>query len=96
MSEHLTPEAVKKRVRIYVRVFLALAVLTVVTVALSYLHMPILWGIVVALTIATFKSSLVARFFMRLKSEKKIILWLLWIAVPLALFLLIIPTLSHF
>lgn len=96
MSEHLTPEAVKKHVQIYVRVFLALAALTVVTVAISTLHMPILWGIAVALTIATFKSSLVAAFFMHLVSEKKIILWLLLIAVPLALFLLIIPTLSHF
>lgn len=96
MSEHLTPEAVKKHVQVYVRVFLALAALTAVTVGISYLHMPILWGIVIALVIATFKSSLVAAFFMHLVSEKKIILWLLGIAVPLALFLLVIPVLSHF
>ncbi len=96
MSGHLSPEAVKKHVQVYVRVFLALAALTVLTVGVSYLHMPIFWGILVALVIAAFKSSLVAAFFMHLVSEKKIILWLLWIAVPLALFLLIIPALSHF
>lgn len=96
MSGHLSPEAVKKHVQVYVRVFLTLAALTVLTVGVSYLHMPIFWGILVALVIASFKSSLVAAFFMHLASEKKVIFWLLWIAVPLALFLLIIPALSRF
>ena len=95
MSGH-TPEAIKHHVKIYVRVFIALAVLTVVTVAVSTLHLPVLWAVLIALIIASFKSSLVAGFFMHLVSEKKIILWILALVVPLFLFLLFVPSLSHY
>ena len=42
---HLSPEDVKHHVKVYVRVFLALALLTVATVAVSYLHLPIVAAI---------------------------------------------------
>jgi len=64
---------IKKHVRVYITVFSALMVLTVVTVAISYVHLIMPWAIVVALIIAAIKASLVASYFMHLISEKKII-----------------------
>lgn len=94
MSGH-SPEAVKRHVRIYVRVFAALAVLTVLTVAVSYLHLPLAAAVIIALLIAAIKSSLVAGFFMHLVSEKKIILVILALAAILFVALLLFPVLSH-
>ena len=37
MAEEMTLEDVKKHVKVYITVFIALAILTVVTVAVSYL-----------------------------------------------------------
>ena len=92
---NLSPEAVKHHVKIYVRVFITLAVLTVVTVTVSYLRLPILIAVIVALLIATFKSSLVAGFFMHLAYEKKIIFSILALAFFLFLTVLLLPILSH-
>ena len=64
---------IKKHVRVYITVFAALAVLTVVTVAVSYLHLKVTAAVTVALIIATAKASLVAGYFMHLVSEKKLI-----------------------
>ncbi len=66
-------EAIKKEVRRYVAVFVALMGLTIITVTISYLHLEIHAAIAVALIIATIKGSLVAGFFMHLISEKKLI-----------------------
>jgi cytochrome c oxidase subunit 4 len=68
---------VKEHVRVYLMVFAALGVLTIVTVAISYLHLPTPWAISLALTVATVKAGLVAGYFMHLLSEQKVILWLL-------------------
>lgn len=87
-----SPEEVKKHVKIYIGVFAALAVLTVVTVAVSYLHLPMAWAVVVALVIASFKASLVAGFFMHLFQEKPIIFWILLLTIIFFLHLLIIPS----
>ena len=62
MSAH-SPEAVKKEVRTYLAVFAALAVLTVVTVSVSYLHLPHGTAVAVALLIACVKGALVASSF---------------------------------
>ena len=70
-------EEIKKHVKIYISVFAALAALTIVTVAVSYLHLPIFKAVVVALAIASIKASLVALFFMHLISEKQIIFCIL-------------------
>ena len=78
--EHATPEAIKKHVKIYIAVFAALAALTIVTVVVSYLHLPPSKAVLVALSIATVKASLVALFFMHLISEKQIIFYILAIA----------------
>ncbi len=68
---------VKEHVRVYVMVFVALGVLTIVTVAISYLSLPTSWAIALAMVVATVKSGLVAGYFMHLISEEKVILWLL-------------------
>ena len=66
-------------VRRYIGVFGALMVLTVATVAVSYLEMPVLPAVLVAIAIASLKAGLVAAFFMHLKGERAMIYW------PLAL-----------
>jgi cytochrome c oxidase subunit IV len=67
---HDDPQSIKKEVNKYLFVFLALAVLTVITVAISYLHLPVWAAVVLALVVATFKAGLVAGFFMHLISER--------------------------
>ncbi|MBI5217144.1 MAG: cytochrome C oxidase subunit IV family protein [Ignavibacteriae bacterium] len=70
--EHSHAE-IKKHVRKYIFVFVALMALTVVTVAVSYLHLTMTTAVIVALFIASIKGALVAGYFMHLISEKKVI-----------------------
>lgn len=86
-------EAIRRETRTYINVFLALAVLTVLTVAVSYFHMPPVLGVGVALLIAAFKGSLVAGFFMHLLHERRLIYWVLVLTVLFFLLLLLYPTL---
>ena len=78
---HITPY------RIYFWVWVALMILTVITVGVSYLHFGI-FNVVVALTVASIKASLVALYFMHLKYEDKIT-WVFAI-YPLGLLALLI------
>jgi cytochrome c oxidase subunit IV len=87
----VTEETAKKQVKIYITVFVALAILTVVTVAISYLRLPVKLAIIAALLVAVFKSSLVAAFFMHLTTEKKIILSILVLTIFFFLMLLLLP-----
>lgn len=89
----LSHEEVKHHVTVYMRVFFALMALTVLTVGVSYIHLPLALGVTVALVIATFKASLVAAFFMHLKGEKLIILAVLALTVFFFAFLLVYPSL---
>ncbi len=82
---------VKEHVRVYVVVFVALAVLTVVTVAISYLDLPTVLAISVAMVVATVKGGLVAGYFMHLLSEKKVILWLLLLCSAFFVVLMTLP-----
>ena len=94
MSETSNVEDIKKHIRIYMMVFMALAVLTVVTVAVAYLSLPIVPALIVALIIAIVKGSLVASFFMHLVSEKKVIYSFLVLTVVflIAMFILVISS----
>ena len=65
-----TADHVQQQVRTYFIVFLALLVLTVVTVVVSRLQLPVGAGVVVALAVATLKGTLVAGIFMHLFSDK--------------------------
>lgn len=65
---------VRKDVKKYIFVFVALLVGTIVTVGMYYVHIPsVVWTITIALFIATIKAALVAGFFMHLISERKAI-----------------------
>lgn len=77
MAEEMTLEDVKRHVKTYLFVFASLAVLTVVTVLVSYLSMPFVPALLVALLIATLKATLVALYFMHLINERQVILWVL-------------------
>jgi len=67
-------EHIKKHTRVYVGVFVALLVGTVITVALNAVHFDsIKVTIAVALFVALIKAYLVAAYFMHLISEKKMI-----------------------
>ena len=50
----------------------ALIVLTIVTVGLAQFHFPFPWNIIVAMTVAIGKASLVVLFFMNLYWDKKL------------------------
>lgn len=63
----------KKEVVLYYKVFGSLAVLTVITVAISNLKLGIVLAVFIALLVAFTKASLVASFFMHLSHEKKLI-----------------------
>ncbi len=92
MSEN-TP--IQRQVQLYIRVFAALAALTVITVGASYLKLPLMIAILVALFIASVKGSLVASFFMHLVGERRIIFTILLFASIFFLALLLLPTLSR-
>jgi cytochrome c oxidase subunit 4 len=65
---------IARHVRIYLTVFIALIIGTIVTVAMYYVHLEsVALTILIAVFIATVKASLVAGFFMHLVSEKKAI-----------------------
>ncbi len=82
---------VKQHVRVYVMVFSALAVLTIVTVAISYLRLPTGYAIGIAMAVATVKASLVALYFMHLISEEKVILGLLVLCAAFFAALMFLP-----
>lgn len=86
---------IKKHVRAYMMVFAALWTLTVVTVAVFYLHFTGVIGIAIALLIATVKGSLVACYFMHLMSERKLIYWILALTVFFFIGLLLLPVLTE-
>ena len=85
---------VQKHVKIYISVFAALAALTVITVAVSYLHLPFKQAVLAALAIAGLKGSLVAGFFMHLLSEKQIIFSVLALTFIFLLAVLLLPVIS--
>ncbi len=95
MTGH-SPEEISRQVRIYMRVFGALLVLTVTTVLASYLTLPIALSVAIALTIAVFKGGLVAAFFMHLKWERRIIFAILALTAFFFFVLLISPTINRF
>ena len=85
---------IDKHVRIYIAVFIALMVLTIVTVLIARLHLPVPVAVGIALLVAMIKGSLVACYFMHLISEKKLILAVLALTVVFFLVLLALPVLT--
>jgi cytochrome c oxidase subunit 4 len=88
MSHHAD---IDRQVKGYILVFVTLMALTVVTVAVSRLHLPVAGAVTVALIVATVKGGLVASYFMHLIAEKKLIYWVLGVTVAFFFFVLILP-----
>ena len=86
-----TIEDIRKHVRIYIAVFVALAALTLVTVGASTLQVSTGTHIAIALVIAVVKGSLVASYFMHLISERKVIFGVLTCTVIFFAGLLFLP-----
>jgi len=83
---------IRKYVKTCIAVFSSLMVLTVVTVAISYVHLDTASAIAVALIVATVKASLVALFFMHLISERSAIYYLLSLTGLFFLLLMYLPS----
>jgi cytochrome c oxidase subunit IV len=86
---------IDRHVRVYITVFVALMVLTIVTVGVSRLHLSVPVAVTVALIVATIKGSLVACYFMHLISEKKLIYAVLALTVVFFIALLALPVVTH-
>ncbi len=86
---------IDRHVRIYITVFVSLMVLTMVTVAVSYLHLPLRTAVAVALLIATVKGSLVACYFMHMISERRLIFAVMGLTVSFFFLVLLLPVFSH-
>ena len=85
---------IDKHVKVYITVFAALMVLTIVTVAISRLHLSTPIAVSVALLVAIVKGSLVACYFMHLISEKKLIYAVLALTAAFFIALLSLPVLT--
>lgn len=86
---------IDKHVRVYITVFVALMVLTIITVAVSYLDLSVPLAVTVALFVASIKGGLVAAYFMHLASEKKLIYAVLVVTVLFFAALMILPFVTH-
>lgn len=86
---------IDRHVRIYITVFVALMVLTIVTVAVSRLHLSVPVAVTLALVVATVKGSLVACYFMHLLSERKLIYAVLALTVVFFAVLIALPIFSY-
>ena len=91
MSDQTDHHSIEHHIQTYIRVFIALGVLTIITVAVSYLEVSFIEAFFLAITIATIKGSLVLGFFMHLISEKKAIIWMLVATLVAFLILMFIP-----
>jgi cytochrome c oxidase subunit IV len=86
---------IDRHVRVYITVFVALMALTIITVGISYLHLPLPMAVTAALLVATIKGSLVACYFMHLISEKKLIYAVLALTVVFFIALLALPVVTQ-
>ena len=91
MSDDTHAEDFRKHIKLYLAVFAALAVLTVVTVAASYIEFGVFAAVTVGLMIAIVKGSLVALFFMHLSHERKLIYAALILTVAFFFVVLLVP-----
>jgi len=93
-SDHAAVD-IDRHVRVYITVFVALMALTIITVAVSRLHLALPIAVTVALLVAIIKGSLVACYFMHLISEKKLIYGVLTLTAVFFLALLALPAVTH-
>ncbi len=80
-ADHNSPESIHREKRKYFIIFGMLGILTILTVTVSKLDVSHTMHLVLALTIAVVKGSLVAAYFMHLLSERKLIFAVLGLTV---------------
>ena len=89
---------IQHHVKIYYRVFAALAVLTAITVAVAQIGYNQEWSlttaVAIALLVASIKGTLVACYFMHLISEKGMLFWILGLCALFFVMLLAIPAMT--
>lgn len=76
---------------VYMAVAVALYILTVITVLAAWIDLGKILNTIIALSIASFKASLVALFFMHLKYESKLLWFMILIPIIILLILLALP-----
>ena len=91
---HSDSTEVKKSIRTYMMVGIALLVFTGITVAANQFHFGVPVAVTVALIIATMKGSMVASIFMHLSHEKKWVYGALILTVAFFVVLMLLPNLS--
>jgi len=96
MSDGHSKEDIKKHVRIYIGIFIALLVGTILTVAAATVDLGHKMNIALALVIASIKAFLVAGFFMHLTSEKRTIYTILACTVVFFIGLMALTLIAHF
>lgn len=94
MDAHAVDD-IRSHVKTYLMIFGALMVLTMVTVGVSYLHLPVAMAIAVALVVATIKGSLVALYFMHLNHERKLVYYVLALTAVFFIFMMFVPLLTN-
>ena len=97
MSDHDNGH-IEEHIKVYLTVFGALAVLTLLTVSASYMDVSNTEAIFLALSIATVKASLVAGYFMHLITERQTIIYILcltFLFFLVCMFLPLITTIDH-
>ena len=87
-------EDIQLHIKVYMNVFIALVVLTLVTVAVSFLKVSFIEAFFIAITVATIKGSLVLSYFMHLLDEKPAVIWILATTMIAFLILMFIPLIS--
>ena len=87
-------EEIQKHKKLYLGVFYALMVLTVVTWAASFLPVGMAAAVMIAMAIAIVKSSLVIGFFMHMIGEKKVIVWAMLLCLTFFAVLMVVPVLT--
>jgi caa(3)-type oxidase subunit IV len=88
---HSDSAEIKKSIRTYMMVGLALLVFTGITVAANQFHFGVPVAVTVALIIATMKGSMVASIFMHLSHEKKWVYGALILTIAGFLVLMTVP-----
>lgn len=95
MEPTISAETVRRQARLCAGVFVALLLLTGVTVGASFWHIGQAGNVVLALTIAAIKAALVAVFFMHLLGEKRYVRVTAALAAILLLALILLVVWTH-
>ena len=96
MSDAHAVEHQQPHVKSYINVFIALSVLTVVTVLVAWWHLDsVALAIAIGLFIAIVKGSLVALYFMHLSHERKLIYFSLVLTAIFFFVLVLLPVFWH-